>query len=1179
MKMSRLFPPTLLFALTTLVPTSTLAQSFNGSIAGTVKDPAGAVVGSVEMVLKNMASGVAVKHTSDDRGEFAFRNLVPGNYELRVMGAGFQPYVQKGIEVSLNRDVRLDIQLTLGSQAEEIEVLAETSTLNYDNAAHEDGIAPDTLAQLPLMFTSGPRSSATFVMLMPGISTGGTANAFDSRINGGMQSGDEAVLDGASMQQGFMSQSGMVSIFQDFPFSPDMVSEIKVVTTSYEPHYGSSTSGQIVATTKSGTDSFHGAVFEYYQNDGLNATQWGAKSKGLLRKNNYGGNVGGPIKVPGLWSNSMKSYFYVNYEGYRQKGGATRNTYSIPSLQERNGDFSDWRDAAGNLIPIFDPATIRVLPDGTVVKDPFPGNIIPAERITPQARQFMQFLPQPTSAGPLNNYLEPTAVPDTILGDSDYYFGRFDMYIGSKDHVAFSVWHQRAPAKFFSHLPQELSSDTYSDPQNSWVDRINWDRTFSPTLLNHMSFGYLNRNEGYGSINQGFVDELPQIAGVAGYNVPPTIQFSDGFQQWGNPAGVNVGNITTRPTYILNDLLTWIKRDHTIKVGFEYRNIGGNIHTNANQAGTFVFGRGASGLLGVNSGSPIASFLLGAVDNGNSTFRDVDSTYPRQTAWIAHIGDTWRVNEKLTVNYGLRWDYFTASREKFNRFSFFDPVGVNPGAGGRPGRLAFAGTEWGAASYGADYPEKPYKKAFAPRLGVTYALNPKTIVRAGWGIFYDRAFYPDWGGGIQQAGFSSNVAFNSSLGGLQPAFFLQDGFPQDFVPPPFIQSDYRNGQDILYRPLDANERPRSQQWNLTVDREISRGFSVGLAYVGSRGSRLPSNNLPLNALDPALLSMGNNLYDQFAAGQTSLHGVPEPYPGWREQLKGCAPSLAQALLPFPQFCSSLQGLNENHGKSIYHSLQAKLEKRLSGGTYALVSYTFGKIITSGTDNIQRGATTWSGVSGVISPFEEERNRALAVDDVAHVLSAALVYELPFGKGKKHLDKSGVTNALVGGWQLSTIFRYSSAVPFFFRSSFCNVPGQFRTKCIPAVLPGANPFLQDMGSFDPGKGPLFDKNAFEPVQGFNFYYGTGPRVSSIRGASYRNQDLTFVKNTALGKGMNLQLRIEAFNVWNWHNFTTSNERGAQGGQIVVSDIASPDFGKWTGKVTAPRVIQVAARLEF
>jgi hypothetical protein len=914
----------------------------------------------------------------------------------------------------------------------------------------------------------------------------------------------------------------------------------------------------------------------------LKARQWGADDKPEFKRNNYGANLGGPGKLPGIWSDVVKSYFYFNYEGYRQTGGSNQPTLSIPSVRERNGDFTDWRDASGNLIPIYDPLTIRPDGRGGYTKDQFMGcdgntpNVICPSRISPLIRPWLAALPTPTGGGPLNNYLGP-AIPDTILGNSDYYMGRFDLQFKSSDHVFTSVWHQRAPAKFVSVLPQAIASETYSDPQNSWVSRLNWDRTFSGTLLNHMSMGYLNRNEGYGSVNQGFVDEFPKVAGVAGYNVPPQISFSDGFAQFGTNAGVNVGNITTRPTFIINDSLTWTKGSHTIKGGLEYRKIMGNIHGNGNQAGSFTFGRGSTGLVGVNSGSPIASFLLGAVDSANATFRAVDSAYPRQNAWVLFAGDTWRATSQLTIDYGLRWDYYSPSSEKYDRFSFFDPAGANPGAGGRPGRLAYAGDSYGAASYGRRYPEEDFYGGLAPRFGAVYRVNDKSVVRTGWGIFYMQAFYPGWGGGISQDGFSTTPSFNTSLGGIQPAFFLDQGLPQNFARPPLIDSAYRNGQDLLYRPVDANKRPYSHQWNITVDRELGRNVSLSVGYVGSAGRRLPSSIDPLNAIDPAYLSMGEALYDEFTPGTTSLHGVPLPYEGWIEQMTGCAPSVAQALRPYPQYCSSLQGLNENHGTSHYNSLQVKLEKRFTEGVYALVSYTLSKTISSASDNTQRDAVTWSGLQGVISPYEKDRNEVIAATDTPHVLSAAFVYELPFGQGKRFMTNGSLANALVGGWQVSSIFKYQSGLPMYFRSGFCNVPGAFRSGCIPAIVNPDAVFAQDKGSFDPANGPLFNKAAFEDVSAFNFYYGRGNRIEeSVRAFGYHNHDLSFIKNTRFPGGTNLQVRFEIFNLWNWHMFSNP---GQWGGLAFNNDLASPDFGKWNGSVTEPRTMQLAARFEF
>jgi len=1158
------------------------AQNINGAILGVVQDSSGAVIPDVALTLRNIATDQTVGTTvSGPDGAYAFRNLQPAKYEVQATKEGFQLVSLPGVEVTIGAQVRLDVTMPIGAQEQRIEVTAGGSVLNQ-TATQEHGIAPETLNELPLLMNSGPRAAASFASLMPGVSTGGGNNAFDARINGGLQTGDEATLDGVSMQQGFMSQGGMISISQDFPMSPDMVSEVKVLTSNYAPEYGSSTGGQIMAVTKSGGSDFHGSVFEFHRDATLKARQWGADDKAPFNRNNYGVNIGGPAAIPGLTTDRWKSYFYFDYEGYRQVGGSNQATLSIPSLQERNGDFRDWRDASGNLIPIYDPATLR-LENGRFVKDQFMGcdgttpNVICPDRINPLVAPYLGALPNPSRGGAQNNYLAPP-IPDTILGNSDYYMGRYDLQIGSSDHMFASFWHQRAPAKFFSTLPQQIANETYSDPQNSWVNRFNYDRIFTPTLLNHMSMGYLNRNEGYGCIDQDFVGDFPQIAGVAGHNVPPQMSFDDGFATFGCNAGVNVGNITTRPTFIINDIVTWTKGTHTLKMGMEYRKIMGNIHDNSNEAGSFFFGRGSTGIVGVNSGSPVASFLIGAVDSADSAFRSVSSRYPRQSAWIFHAGDTWRIGSKLTFDYGLRWDYYSPSAEKYDRFSFFDPNGANPGAAGRPGRLAFAGDDYGAASYGARYPEEDWYGAFAPRLGAVYSLNDKTVLRAGWGIFYSQAFYPGWGGGIEQAGFSNTPSFNTQLGGFAPAFYLEQGFPQNFNQPPDIRSDYLNGQGILYRPLDANERPYSHQWNVTVDRQLGRNLALSVAYVANAGRRLPSSIQPLNAIDPRFLSMGDLLRDEFAPGQASLNGVPQPYPGWAEQMVSCTPSVAQALRPYPQYCDSLQGLNENHGKSLYNSLQMKLEKRFSAGTYALVSYTFSKLKESASTNTQRGAE--DSLSAVISPFQQDRNYTISSTDTPHVLSAAFVYELPFGQGKQFASNAGgALNALIGGWTASTIYRYSSGLPMYFRvgGTACNVPGQFRASCIPAIVNSDAVFAQDKGSFDPANGPLFNVNAFEPINAFNYYFGAGNRVEeTVRGFAYKNQDLTLMKNTRLAGPVNLQLRFEIFNLWNWHSFTNA---GSQGSLPFETDLSAGNFGEWNGSVTEPRTMQIAVRLEF
>jgi hypothetical protein len=1190
-----------------LMPVATQGQSMNASISGTVLDATGAVVSGAQLSLTSVATGAVAKTTSSDQGLYSFPNLTTGAYELMVTALGFRDYMRKGITVTLDASVRADIKLQVGTEKQLIEVVANATQVNFDNGEQKHGIDPSTLNELPLIVSGGPRSAASFVTLMPGVTTGAGKDPANARINGGMyDGGDEAVLDGVSLAEGAMSQSGMISAHADFQLSPDMVSEVKVLTSNYEPQYGSSTAGQIIATTKSGSTQFHGAAYDYLRNKVLNATQYGADAKPKNNQNDFGANFGGPVKIPGLWSDRVKTFFYVNYEGFRIRGGINRPTLSIPSLQERQGDFTDWVDQDGNLIPIFDPATLRSNPgfdpnqavgpaNLPYLRDQFMGcdgnspNVICSSDPRLQnslALQWFKFLPNPTSPGPLHNYLVPTPVPNTLSSGQNNWLIKIDQDRGSSDHFALSIYYQYQPPQLYSQLPPQLATEDMQDPENSSVDRLNWDHTFNPNLLNHAAFGYLNRHEAYGSISAKYVNDLPKIPGVASPDVPPVIGFGDEFDWYGNARGLTSKNLTSRPSYIVNDLLTWVKGRHTLKFGGEYRAMGENNHEGQNTAGEFLFNSGETGLEGLDrSGNSIASFLLEQVDYADVDFRYINRTYPRIKAYILHAGDTWKVTSRLTLSYGLRWEMYTPSKEKYDRFSFFDPSGANAAADGRPGRLAFAGTKWGAASFGRDYPELLWKKGFGPRIGLAYALQSNTVVRSGYGIFYSQAFFPGWRGGIGvdggitgQAGFAATPSVGSSVAGMVAAFRLSNGFPQNFTPPPFIDSGYLNGQDIFYRPIGANRLPYSQQWNLTIEHQFPKDMFLSLGYVGNKGTRLLSAVDPRNAVNPQYLSMGQALNDTFGSTDSEVDGIPAPYPGWADQLNNlglCSPTVAQALLPYPQYCSSLQGLNENEGNSTFHSLQAKFEKRFSGGTYLLTSYTFSKLLSS-TDSVQEAIGANPGAHGGISPFQKWRNKGLSYSDVPHTLAIAGVYDLPFGRGRRFLNSGGALNAIVGGWSLSSTFRFTSGMPLWFRAGNCNIPGPFQMGCFPAILPGANPWAQEKSHLNPSL-PLFNVDAFEPASAFdNFYSGTGSRMTTLRGFGYKNQDVSLTKYISIGERVKVELRGEFFNVWNNHFFTNPGSWGSMG---FGNDISSPDFGMWDGSVSDPRNGQVGLRISF
>jgi hypothetical protein len=1164
-----------------------IAQSTSASLTGAIIDEAGGAIPQAEVTLKSITTGIERKLSSDSNGNYNFLNLPSGDYELKVTAKGFQTYTRTGIQIALNEKVRLDLRLKVGAMTDLIQVVGEAPQINRDDATQSSRIEPKTVAELPLIVEGSVRSAAEFTKLMPGVVTP-DGSIFSAYFNGGQLHSGEAILNGITMINpsggGGISDAGF-----DFIQSPDMVSELKLLSGNYEPQYGTSGSTVIIMETKAGTSQFHGNLYAYHRNTVLNANQYTIitprPNRPFNLQNNFGGSIGGPIKVPISWFSRNKGFFFINWEGYRISGGLQRPVLSIPTLKQRQGDFSDWRDASGALIPIYDPATTLRDDDGNLVRDS-DGNIIRQQFmgcdgntrnvICPTdprlqnslARQWLQYLPEPTDpTKTTQNYLAP-AQPGGFTADANILNLRFDQHIGDKEHFMVSIYKRNNLPQDNTRLPEQLSTGQLNY-KRTWVLRSAWDHTFSPSLINHFAIGYNNDYLFAGGIDVPFTDELPKIPGVSKHEYPPAIRFGGRFtggglfEGYGTNQGTPEENGWAGPAVAGNNLLTWVKGQHTLKFGVEYRHLVNMVPGNTGEAGEFWFHRLNTGV-GANSGSEIASFLLEQVNEAWFNIRETTRSVTTQNAWIAHVGDTWKVFPRLSLNYGLRWESITPPYEKHDFFSFLDPTGLNATAGNRPGRLAFAGDRWGEASSGQRYPEDRFMKAFAPRIGIAYSPRENTVVRLGYGIFVDAGYVPGWGGGVGQDGFNATPQYTGSEGNLISAFRLSDGPPQNFARPPFLDPGFTNGQAApTYRPVDANRMPYSQQWNLTIEHQATKTLTASVAYVGNKGTRLNSHINPINVLHPSLLTQyGSSLNDIFEPGQTSLHGVPIPYEGWIEQMSACDPTVAQALLPFPQFCGNIYGANENLGNSTYHSFQLKVEKQFSSGLYFLSSYTLSKMLTNSDDH-QVGVRNM-----MISPFEQSRTKGLAYNDVPHSLSVAMFYDLPFGRGKQFLNGGGVLNHIVGGWRMSNILRFNSGTPFFIRSGNCNVPSQFAMACYPGLLPGANPWAQDKSDFDPSK-PLLNIAAFEPADSFNLYAGSGPHITNLRGFGYQNHDFAISKDFHITERVNFQFRAEVFNLWNNHSYKLFN--------TDVNDTAN--FGRWDGSSKPPRNIQFAGRITF
>ncbi|MGH8246264.1 MAG: hypothetical protein ACREUU_07505, partial [Gammaproteobacteria bacterium] len=891
--------------------------------------------------------------------------------------------------------------------------------------------------------------------------------------------------------------------------SVEFIQEFRVVQNNYAAEYGGSAGGLLISTTKSGTNSFHGSAFEFFRHDKLDApgffapTQGTTKLKAPLRYNLFGGTFGGPIIRD-------RTHFFAGYEGTRRTEGSTQQL-TVPTLLQRQGDFSQTFNAQGQLILIYDPTTTRTS-GGQTLRDAFAGNVIPSNRIDPVAKQLLEFWPRPnrppTNRAGANNFGGNRAQKFR----RDNVTARVDHAFSDKNRFYFRLLYNKDPQFRTTNYPT-LEADPDAANQDRWQQTYLFadTYTFSHSLVMDARYTYGDRkNHSQGA---GLGSKVIEQVGLRG---APTGAFPAI-----RVAGVaNLGDSSERRQFPIRQHQfvsnwTYIHGKHQVKFGGELRK---SINFEINRpiiSGQYDFATTATGLPGsTQTGVALASFLTGFV-NGFS-LRETDPLDRYSWYLAGFVQDDWRVTPSLTLNLGLRWETDTPITDKDNRMNGFDPAAINP-VSGTPGVVRFAGLNgWPAAPYETDY------NNFGPRFGFAWRPLGKNdwVIRGGYGIFYEHPFLH---GAPNSAslGFERSAALSSPDSGITPAFYLAQGVPGVGLGAPQLNDSF--GAVPLGRAVSTNvtfyERSRrsgyAQQFGLGIQRQLPGNMVVEASYMGNLGRKLPVSNLNINQVPTALLAPGN----------------------------------AQSRRPFPQFNNVTINF-PTLGVNNYHAGVFRLEKRLARGLSFLGSYTWARSI----GNVDE--TAGFGDNQIFQDYYNRRlDKGPSTIDIVHRFVWSSVYDLPFGKGRHWLQR-GVASALLGGWTVGAISSLQSGGPFTVQMQTNNT-NAFSAGALRAnVLRNPN-----LPAGERTIGRWFDIDAFQAPPQFTF--GNAGR-GLVRADGRVVFDFSINKNFYFGEGAGryLQLRSDFFNAFNHPDFAPPNHAmGAAGFGTVTSatDSRSVQFG--------------------
>lgn len=1146
-----------------------LAQTNTGSIQGTVTDPNGAPIGGASVTVRNMDTGATVKTQTTGAGVYSAPNLPPGQYSVSMEQPGMQHYLQEGITVSTSTTATVNIQAQVGNVQTTVTVSENAPQLETTTSDYGATVEPTLVQNLPLQVSGTVRNPVQFIELIPGF-TGSVGNnpgsnsTDDFKVNGGQENATDILVDGLSISLVSPNTQWNKGV------STEAVKEFRVLQSDFSAEFGESGDGIVSLSLKSGTNQYHGSAYDFLRNRELDANSWTDNMVGQPRpidtQNDFGGSLGGPVWLPKLYNGKNKTFFFGDYEGFRFSTGGS-SVISVPTEAMRKGDFSALLAQGTQL---YDPVTHNPVPGNILTNDP---NYKPSAVIT----KALSFLPTTT-----NNNLQNNAINSSISHTSaDLYDIKVDENLGDRQHFSVGYDVDHTDTGGVSSLGPIFGSHT---PQNTHYFRINDTQIISPNVVNQFLGGISRRWRGEVSegLDAGYPNQLG-LQGVENTTFPCIIFLGSPYQNTFNNCGDSqfADNV-----FQYADSVSWVHGKHIMQFGGEIRFLQFNVRRLTTSSGEFDFSPIETSFNGAG-GDPVASALFGIVHQGFLNYGSTSGTRYRENALYAQ--DSYRITQHLTLNYGLRYDIDVPATEAHDRFSMVDPNLPDPDAGGIPGGYIYYGS--GPGRNGQTRPQDIYTKAFGPRVGFAYSMNDKTVLRAGYGIFYEplkEGSYADQDG----LGFFNKETLTTGNGA---PFSIDTGFPH-YLPQsgPFTPSGQNGNAGVIYVPANSGRPADVQSWHVDVQRQIANNLMGTVSYVGSKGTHLPALNIIPNQVNPAYLSLGNDLNQNITClgnggcPAAAAAGVAVPYAGFTG-------TVAQALRPFPQYGNFNQEDNsftpDRTGNSTYHALQAQLNKRFAAGISFLVAYTFSKNLTD-ADSSGPGVSGFTGTNSFIgqNSYDRRNEKAVSELDVPQSLVASFVYELPVGHGKRYLNGGGWINRAVSGWSISGILSYKSGQPLEVYGpcgstsaenvlfAMCNFTGSERVN----VLQGVNE-TNKSSNFNPQSTPFYNLAAFALPAPFTFG-DEGRSLPHARNFGTENEDLTLQKKTKIAETVSLNIQAAFFNAFNRHIF------GAPVGgtpfgtpfQAAYTPGCSGPFACGFGAVTSssgPRVIQVSAALTF